>query len=147
AAFVCHLLLAPSLVTSQLLSPGSQSNPARGLPDSASKSKEEEVTISAITQEKTGSIYKLHGKAEIHYGVYILRADEVAYDADSGQATADGHVILDGGANDEHLQASHGAYNVRTESGRFENVTGTIGVRLRGTRLMLTSSNPFFFTG
>jgi LPS-assembly protein len=117
------------------------------LPDSASKSKEEEVTISAITQEKTGSIYKLHGKAEIHYGVYILRADEVAYDADTGQATADGHVILDGGANDEHLQASHGAYNVRTESGRFENVTGTIGVRLRGTRLMLTSSNPFFFTG
>jgi len=89
------------------------------------------VTIIANTQEKSGSIYKLHGKAEIHYGVYILRADEVTYSADTGQATADGHVILEGGPNDEHIQASHGTYNVRAESGRFENVTGTIGVRTR----------------
>ena len=79
--------------------------------------------------------------------LYILRADEVTYNSDTGEATADGHVVLDGGPNDEHLQASHGTYNVRAESGRFENVTGTIGVRMRGTRLMLTSSNPFSFTG
>jgi LPS-assembly protein len=108
---------------------------------------EEDVTISAITQEKSGPIYKLHGKAEIHYGVYVLRADEVTYNAETGESTADGHVALDGGSNDDHLQASHGTYNVRAESGRFENVTGTIGVRMRGTRLVLTSSNPFFFTG
>jgi LPS-assembly protein len=105
------------------------------------------VTISAITQEKIGSIYKLHGKAEIHYGVYILHADEVTYNAETGESIADGHVALDGGPNDEHIQASHGTYNVRSEAGRFENVTGSIGARMRGTRLMLTSSNPFFFTG
>jgi len=109
--------------------------------------KEEDVTITAITQEKSGSIYKLQGKAEIHYGLYFLRADEITYNVETGEATADGHVGLDGGPNDEHIQASHGTYNVRAESGRFENVTGTIGVRMRGTRLMLTSSNPFFFTG
>src|ERR1700733_4525022 len=147
AALVCHLLLAPSVVTSQLRSAASASTPTQGLPNTPSVSSEEEVTIIANTQEKSGSIYKLHGKAEIHYGVYILRADEVTYNADTGQATADGHVILEGGPNDEHIQASHGTYNVRAESGRFENVTGTIGVRTRGTRLMLTSSNPFFFTG
>ncbi len=147
AALVCHLLLAPSLVTSQLLAPAASPDPAQSLPNTPSVLKEEEVTISAITQEKSGSIYQLHGKAEIHYGVYILRADEVAYNAETGQATADGHVGLEGGPNDEHIQASHGTYNVRAESGRFENVTGTIGVRRRGTRLMLTSSNPFFFTG
>jgi LPS-assembly protein len=147
AALVCHLLLAPSLVTSQLLSPATASSPAQSLPNTPSALKEEDVTISAITQEKIGPIYKLHGKAEIHYGVYILRADEVTYNAATGQSTADGHVVLEGGPNDEHIQASHGTYNVRAESGRFENVTGTIGVRMRGTRLMLTSSNPFFFTG
>jgi LPS-assembly protein len=147
AAFICHLLLAPSLVTSQLLSPDKASRPTQDLPNTPSVPNEEDVTISAITQEKIGPIYKLHGKAEIHYGLYILRGDEVTYNADTGQATADGHVGLDGGLNDEHIQASHGAYNVRAESGRFENVTGTIGVRMRGSRLMLTSSNPFFFTG
>jgi LPS-assembly protein len=147
AAFVCHLLLAPCLVTSQLLSAATASSPAQSLPNTPSALKEDDVTISAITQEKIGPIYKLHGKAEIHYGVYILRADEITYNANTGQSTADGHVVLEGGPNDEHLQASHGTYNVRAESGRFENVTGSIGVRMRGTRLMLTSSNPFFFTG
>jgi len=147
AAFVCHLLLAPSLVTSELLSAATASSPAQSLPNTPSVLNEEEVTIKAISQEKNGSIYKLHGEAEIHYGVYILRGDEVTYNADTGQSSADGHVVLEGGPNDEHIRASHGTYNVRTESGRFENVTGTIGVRMRGTRLKLTSSNPFFFTG
>jgi LPS-assembly protein len=147
AAFVCHLLLAPSLVTSQLLSQVTPSDSVQDLPNTPSALNEEDVTIRAVTQEKTGAIYKLHGKAEIHYGVYILRADEITYNADTGQSTADGHVVLEGGPNDEHIQASHGTYNVRAESGRFENVTGSIGVRTRGTRLMLTSPNPFFFTG
>jgi LPS-assembly protein len=147
AAWVCHLLLAPSLVTSQLLAPKIPSLGAPGLPNTLFASNQEEVTIIATTQEKIGSIYQLHGKAEIHYGVYILRSDEITYNADTGQAIADGHVVLEGGPNDEHIQASHGTYNVRAESGRFENVTGSIGVRTRGSRLMLTSSNPFFFTG
>jgi LPS-assembly protein len=147
AAFICHLLLAPSLVTSQLLSPATASDSARNLPNTPSAPNEEDVTIRAIAQEKTGAIYKLHGEAEIHYGVYILRADEITYNADTGQSTADGHVVLEGGPNDEHIQASHGTYNVRAESGRFENVTGSIGVRTRASRLMLTSSNPFFFSG
>ena len=77
AALVCHLLLAPSLVTSQLLAPATA---AQGLPNTPSATKEDEVTIVATTQERTGSIYKLHGKAEIHYGVYILHADEITYD-------------------------------------------------------------------
>jgi LPS-assembly protein len=147
AAFVCHLLLASPLVTSQLRSPASVSDGVQDLPNTPSVPREEDVTISAISQEKIGRIYKLHGKAEIHYGVYILHGDEVTYNADTGDSTADGHVVLEGGPNDEHIEASHGTYNVRAESGRFENVTGSIGVQTRGNRLMLTSSNPFFFTG
>jgi LPS-assembly protein len=56
-------------------------------------------------------------------------------------------VVLDGGPNDEHVEASHATYNVRAEAGRFEHVTGTTGLRMRGKRLILTSPNPFAFTG
>jgi LPS-assembly protein len=147
AAFGCHLILAPPLVTSQLRPASAASNPSQELPNSPSALQYQDVNWSAVTQEKDGDTYKLHGKVEIHYGSEILYADEVTYNSKTGESIADGHVVLDGGVNDEHIQASHGTYNIRTESGRFENVTGSIGTRVRGTRLMLTSSNPFFFTG
>jgi LPS-assembly protein len=140
AKFVCHLILAVPLVTSQLLS-------AQGLPNTPASPTEEDVTITALQQEKQGTLYQLHGNAEIHYGTYILRADEISYNSETGDSKAGGHVTLDGGPNDEHIQASRGTYNLRSEVGRFENVTGSIGVHLRGRRLMLTSSNPFVFTG
>ena len=155
AAFVCHLLLAPSIVTSQLLSSSSaQSGSSSGstssstsLPPAPSTVNTQDVTIRALQQEKDGTIFKLRGQAEIHYGTYILYADSVDYNSDTGDSVADGHVVLDGGPNDEHVEANHATYNVRSESGRFEHVTGTTGLRLRGKRMILTSPNPFAFTG
>ena len=148
AALVCHLLLAPSIVTSQLLSSQQTASQSKStLPSAPSAVNSEDVTIRAIQQEKDGSIFKLRGEAEIHYGTYILHADSVDYNSETGDATADGHVVLDGGPNDEHIEATHSAYNVRSESGRFENVRGTTGMRLRGKRMILTSSNPFAFKG
>ena len=82
-----------------------------------------------MQQEKEGSIFKLRGQAEIHYGTYILYADAVDYNSDTGDSTADGHVVLDGGPNDEHVEATHATYNIRAESGRFEHVNGTTGMR------------------
>jgi lipopolysaccharide assembly outer membrane protein LptD (OstA) len=141
AAFVCHLLVAPSLVTSQLLSASEQSGLPQIPPNSPSVVKEEEVTIRALQQEKDGPVFKLHGNVEIRYLDHVLQADDVTYNSKTGDVAVDGHVIIDGGPNDEHIQASRGTYNLRSEAGRFENVTGTTGIRLRGTRLMLTSSN------
>ena len=147
AAFACHLLVAPSIVTSQLLSAQTAANHTQIPPNTPSVLKEQDVTIRALEQEKQGSVYKLRGQAEVHYGTYILYADEASYNSDTGQATADGHVVLDGGPNDEHIEATHGTYNVRAETGRFENVVGTTGIRFRGTRITLTTPNPFSFTG
>jgi LPS-assembly protein len=149
-SFVCHLILALPLVTSQLLSPlaAAQNLPNTDLPNTPSSPlREQDVTITALQQEKQGTLYQLHGNAEIHYGTFILRADEVTYNSATGDSKAEGHVMLDGGPNDEHIQASRGTYNLRTEIGKFEHVTGSIGVRLHGRRPMLTSSNPFVFTG
>jgi LPS-assembly protein len=151
AAFVCHLLLAPRLVTSQLLSVSNQAvsaaQTAPAPPSVAAIQRDQDVRIQAIEQEKYGPIYKLRGHVEIRYGSYSLYADEITYNSDTGEATGEGHMVLDGGPSDEHIQASHGTYNLRAESGTFYNVIGTIGVHVNGSTTLLTSSSPFAFTG
>ncbi len=158
---LCHLFLLPPLVTSQLLSAnpvladsadpdfsrsiGSSSEGAG--PSGTEADKAEEVTIRALEQEKDGPVYKLRGQAEVRYRSWILYADEMTYDSSTGEAAVEGHVVLDGGPNDEHVEASRGHYNVKTEVGSFENVVGTTGAQLRSGRILLTSNNPFAFTG
>jgi LPS-assembly protein len=153
AALVCHLLLAPGIVTSQTLPPASAAitisapdSPA-SLPVAPASQTEEEVTIRALQQEKDGSTYHLRGSVEIDYRTYILHADQITYHDDTGNSELEGHVVLDGGPNDEHVEASHGTYNIRTETGIFYSVIGTVGLRLRKSRYVLTTSNPFAFTG
>lgn len=159
--WVCHQVLASALVTSQLLT---DSDPA-GVAVSVSPQKTSEApadstcstqaaaqdadstTICATQQEKIGDLYKLRGDVEIHYRTYILRADEATYNADSGEAVATGHFTVDGGPNDDHIKASHGTYNLTTETGRFYDVTATTGLRFAGSRVILTSTAPFAFTG
>jgi LPS-assembly protein len=105
------------------------------------------VTIRAVEQEKTGVTYQVRGEVEIRYRTYVLQADEVTYDSITGDTQLEGHVILDGGPYDEHVSASHGTYNIRTESGTFYDVIGTAGFRIRRSRYVLTTKSPFAFTG
>ncbi|HEY1262743.1 MAG TPA: hypothetical protein VGF06_04415, partial [Terriglobales bacterium] len=82
AVFVCHLLLAPQVVTSQLRAPNSEnSSPLPNLPSAAQG---EEVTFRSLEQEKQGPLYTLRGQAEVHYSTYVLYADEITYNADTG---------------------------------------------------------------
>jgi len=163
AALACHLVLASGLVTSQTLPPADATAGAReNVPKSASKGAgaatadlplapsgktEEEVTIRAVEQEKQGSIYHLRGKAEIHHRTYILYADRVTYNSDTGDSEEEGHVVLDGGPYNEHIEASHSNYNIRTQTGTFYSVIGTVGLQPPKSRYVLTTSNPFAFTG
>ena len=150
AGLVCHLLLVPGIVTSQTLPPAAGTvhvSPASALSAGPSGQMEEEVTIRAVEQEKDGPIYHLRDEVEIRYRTYILHADRVTYNSDTGDTELEGHVVLDGGPYDEHVEASHGTYNIRTETGTFYSVIGTIGLRLRKSRYVLTTPNPFAFTG
>jgi LPS-assembly protein len=128
-----------------LLSPSAA--PEQALPLSPSAVNTTDVTMRAREQEKDGPIFKLRGEAEIHYGTYILYGDSIDYNSDTGDAIADGQVVLDGGPNDEHIRSTHATYNLHSETGEFDHTVGTTGMRLRGKRLILTSSNPFAFTG
>ncbi len=134
-AFVSCVLFAPCFAT----------DPLR-CPPLAPPSKNES-TICAVRQEKDGSVFKLHVRGRIEYGISTLWADEATYNSDTGDVTLNGHVVLDSSANNEHVEASHGQYNVRTEMGRFYDVTGRIGSRQRARPFLLTAPIPFAFTG
>ncbi|HXU20614.1 MAG TPA: hypothetical protein VN788_08535, partial [Verrucomicrobiae bacterium] len=92
-----HLLLLSFLCISQAR--------AQTIPDisgAIGTTRNDDVSIQALSQEKQGTMYKLKGNVEIHYGVFILRADEVTYDSDTKQSHAIGHLVLEGGPADEH---------------------------------------------
>jgi LPS-assembly protein len=159
AIFLCHQLLTPVLVTSQLRSQNSGQS-SQSATTSAPKNADHtpcarqaaaeeggETVICAVQQEKIGDVYKLHGNAEIHYRTYIIRADEMTYDSNTGEATGSGHFTLDGGPNDDHIKASHGTYNLTSETGRFYDTSGTTGLHLQGNRVIFTTTSPFAFTG
>src|SRR6202158_1950052 len=119
ALFLCHPLLASALVTSQLppndpaqSAVPSSAKAAQKVETSASASStacakqaatqdSDSATICADQQKKVGNVYKLQGHAEIHYRNYVLRADEVTYDSDSGEATTSGRLGPGGGPNDD----------------------------------------------
>jgi LPS-assembly protein len=142
-AVLCHLILATRLVTSQLLPA-----PSTQIPNaSQTRNAAQPVRISAVQQERDGPVYKLRGNVKIDYDTFTLSANEVTYDSDSGDITAEGHLILDGGPNNEHIEAARGTYNVQHETGRFEHVTANIGLQLGGRHVLPSTSNAFFFTG
>jgi LPS-assembly protein len=161
ALFLCHQLLGAPLVTSRLLAQesdrGSSSTPEQAAETSplsiavcstrAATQLTDGTVICAVEQEKTGEIYQLHHEGEIHYRNYILHADEVTYNSDTGEASGSGHFTLDGGPNDDHIKASHGTYNLTSETGRFYDAVGTTGFHFHGVRPVLTSTSPFAFTG
>ncbi len=152
---LCHAFALHGVVTSQIQSQKQSS--VVGLQSSGKQAQKphiaaanepgEEVTIEAQQQEKQGDVYKLKGNVVIEFHRFVIRADEITYDMKSGEITATGHMSFDGGPNDEHIEASHGTFNVKTQDGRFFDVKGTTGAHFRGSHVVLTSSNPFFFQG
>ena len=145
AVGLCHLLQAHSLITGRTLPTASDAGSP--FPSAPSSQAGEPVTLRAVQQEKDGDVYKLRGASEIHYRDYILHADEVTYNSATDDTIVEGHVVLDGGPYAEHVEASHGTYNIRTEVGTFYSVIGTIGFRGHRSRFTLATSSPFAFTG
>lgn len=145
----CHLLLLWFVLTSVLLAQSTAPKPTTKKSHTSSHAAKpgEEVTIEAEQQEKIGDLYKARGKVVIHFRDYIVNADEVTYNDATGEVVATGHLVLEGGPHDEHITASHGTLNTQTQTGKFYDVIGMTGAKVRGKSILLTSSNPFVFTG
>ena len=132
AFMLCHLQLWPQTPPKQVprtLDPSS-------LPDAPDYPIAEVVAappsgvlarLESKQQEKHGSVYMLTGDVRIDYKDYILTADKVSYDDETKDAEADGHVRLQGKRNNELILADHGKINFDLDTGRFDNVTGSIG--------------------
>ena len=154
ALMLCHPQLRPQTLTKQFPSASGTSS----LPDAPDYPIAEVVNaapagvpvrIEADRQEEHGNIYTLTGRVEIDYKEYVLTADKVAYNSETKDVEADGHLRLMGGQNNELILADHGKLNFDLETGRFENVTGSIGRQPSASKrkLIYTTANPFLFTG
>jgi LPS-assembly protein len=106
------------------------------------------VELESDTQSRAGSRYVLDGDVVIKYRDRTIKADHVEYDTATGEMTANGHLQVTGGPNHEDITASHGTMNLNQQTGRFYDVTGSVGLKNAGHSLTTySSSNPFLFTG
>jgi LPS-assembly protein len=103
----------------------------------------------------TGSLRTEDGNVVVAYRDRTLKADHIEYDEATGDVTLTGHVVVTGGENDERIEASHGTFNVNSQTGRFYDVSGSVGLKskpsgggtLTARRTVYANSNPFLFTG
>lgn len=107
------------------------------------------VIESAGPQTYEGGVYSLDRDVVITYGDRRVEAEHIEYDSNTGDLTVTGHVLVTARSNTEIIHASHGVYNLKTATGRFFDVTGSVGVFPHGSsrRPIYTSGNPFLFTG
>lgn len=95
-------------------------------------------------------MYTLGRNVVITWGSRRVQADHIVYDSNTGEVSATGHVqVTDSGHNDERIEASHGTFNLKTQTGRFFDVTGSVGMKVSKTTLhpVYSNGNPFLFTG
>ncbi len=107
------------------------------------------VEIHADKQREQDNVYTLNGNVLIFYKTYTVQADTVTYNRDTGEVVAEGHLIVDGSPDNEHITATHGTMNLDEDTAHFYDVVGTLGVATVGphSRMVFTSPNPFAITG
>ncbi len=106
-----------------------------------------EVFISAKNQMKEGEWYRLRGDSVVQTNTFLLKADDVDYNEESGDVDARGSVYLQNFDGGEELWCDHAQYNVNDETGKFWDVRGQSPVRIEARPRVLTSTNPFYFQG
>ncbi|MGH9394189.1 MAG: LPS-assembly protein LptD, partial [Terriglobales bacterium] len=104
----------------------------------------DEITATLGPQRKS---YRARGNVQIDAGSMRLSADEMTYDAISGEATASGHVGFDSVAEQTHIEGASGRYNFLNSTGEFDDFRGVSGMRMRKRAAPEVSSNPLIFSG
>src|SRR5215475_9114446 len=123
--YLCHPQLWPQAVTKQF--PPSAGAPSNGdtLPDDPSTVADIPVAkvipapltgvpveIRAERQREQNNIFTLNGNVVIHYKTYVVQADTITYKRDTGEVDAEGHLIVDGSPDNEHITAARGQMNL-----------------------------------
>ena len=107
--------------------------------------------MTSATQSYRAGVFVLDGNVVITRGDRRVEADHIEYDSNTGELTATGHLVVSGGANTERIAASHGSYNLKSATGRFYDVSGSVGLKVdladASRRGVYVNANPFLFTG
>ena len=100
-------------------------------------------------QSYQGGLYTLDRDVVVTYQDRRVAADHIEYDSNTGELTLTGHVLVTGGPNDERIAATHGSYNLKSLTGRFYDVSGSVGIAVHTApgHAVYTNGNPFLFTG
>ena len=106
-----------------------------------------DLEIYARSQESLGDMRYLRGNVEIHYNNSILTADEMDYNDQTDDVEARGNVRYRNSVKREDLHAEKFNYNLRTETGTFYRVHGTVASANQGGFRVLTTDNPFYIDG
>jgi len=123
-----------------------------------------EADTQSYVRTGTTNLYTLSGRAVIHYKDYVVSADHILYNQDTGDIVAEGNLHLDGGPDNAHLIATHGTMNLDAHTGHFYDVSGTMGEGRTAevktvinyipgvgaqtqNKMVLTSSSPFAVSG
>src|SRR5437763_5686050 len=114
-------------------------------PKKADLPPENELRLHAVRQDSNGPWRYLHLAAEIETSDMVITADEIKYNSDTNWAYAQGHVHLEHFNTGDKLDADHAEYNLKTEEGKFYNVSGTSPPKIMTSPGVLTTTNPFYF--
>ncbi len=114
------------------------------------------ISISAKNKEgREGSFDVLDGNVVITFRDRTLAADHIEFDPDSGDVTLTGHVVVTEAEDDVRIEASHGTANIKAQTGKFYDVSGSVGLRrkpaagatVEAAQKVYANGNPFLFTG
>jgi LPS-assembly protein len=110
--------------------------PATGVP----------VRWEAERQTRVGDTWTLTGEVVVYYRDYVIRADKIVYHQSTTAIEAEGHLQVAGGFDDVIVNADHGDMRLNTDTARFYQVSGSIGVRRAGRTVVYSTPNPFVFS-
>jgi LPS-assembly protein len=89
----------------------------------------------------------LRGNARVETADSLLTADEIDYDQTTHEAEARGKVHYESFSHGEKLNCDRAEYNTESKTGKFYIVNGTSPARVEARRGLLTTQNPFYFSG
>lgn len=160
----CHdFFFAPLLVlllaipaASQFLPPVPPPAPAAEKPAEAAPPRkiirakpvpEGEYRIEAILQEREGPVYRLRGKASIETSDLLIEADEIDFNEELNIAEARGSVHLLSFSEGEEIWAARAEYRFPDRAGAFYEVRGSSPAKIDPRPGILTTGQPFLFSG
>jgi LPS-assembly protein len=105
------------------------------------------VVVRGIVKTREGEKYHLREQSALETLEYLLEADEIDYDRETGIAEARGAVHFIRYQSGEQLWAKRVDFNLNDKTGTFYEVRGSAYGKIDPRPGILTTGNPFLFQG